>query len=73
MLRADLIDCGDTVSLIVAEHSLFYINTLLWVLDDKQKGKGKWEDVLIVKDGFQVIGCWMNIGEPVFVDIVSIS
>lgn len=41
MLRADLIDCGDTVSLIVAEHSLFYINTLLWVLDDKQKVKGK--------------------------------
>ena len=31
-LRTDLLECGDTVSLIVAKQSLYFINTLNWVL-----------------------------------------
>ena len=31
-LRLELLDCGDTVSLIVAKQSLYFINTLNWVL-----------------------------------------
>ena len=31
-LRNELLECGDRVSLIVADNSLYYINTLNWVL-----------------------------------------
>ena len=41
-LRLELLDCGDTVSLIVAEQAKAYISTLEFVLgiDDKGKGQG---------------------------------
>lgn len=32
-LRQELIECGDTVSMIVAEQSKRFISTLEWVLE----------------------------------------
>ncbi len=40
-IRQMMIDAGDTVSLIVADHALFYIKILEWVLEtDKVECKG---------------------------------
>jgi len=36
-LKGCLLDCGDTVSLIVAEQSERFISTLEWVLDNDVK------------------------------------
>ena len=35
-LKKELLECGDTVSLIVAEHAERFISTLEWILEQGQ-------------------------------------